>query len=80
MSDRLKVSRFEICPSLLLRNQNDPVLDRVVTRDEKEFYTIIEDNEDGFGLMSAKPHAFPKAEIPLEKDEGNSVVAGDWRD
>ena len=34
LNDRQKLSRFEVCSSLLLRNQNDPFLDRIVTCDE----------------------------------------------
>ena len=35
LNDRQKFSRFEDCYTLLLRNQNDPFLDRIVTCDEK---------------------------------------------
>ena len=35
LNDRQKLSRFEVCSSLILRNQNDPFLDRIVTCDEK---------------------------------------------
>ena len=35
LDDRQKLTRFEACSSLLLRNQNDPFFDRLVTCDEK---------------------------------------------
>ena len=41
LNDRQKLSRFEIWSFLLLRNQNDPLLDRIVTCDEK---WILNDN------------------------------------
>ena len=35
LNDRQKLSRFDVCSSLLFRNQNDSFLDRIVTCDEK---------------------------------------------
>ena len=35
LSEDQKNRRFEVCSTLLLRNKNDPFLDRVVTCDEK---------------------------------------------
>lgn len=35
LNDRQKLHRYEICNSLLIRNQNDPFLNRIVTCDEK---------------------------------------------
>ncbi|XP_015440315.1 PREDICTED: LOW QUALITY PROTEIN: histone-lysine N-methyltransferase SETMAR-like [Dufourea novaeangliae] len=35
LTDWQKFCRYEICNSLLIRNQNDPFLDRIVTCDEK---------------------------------------------
>ena len=35
LNDRQKLSRFGVCSSLLLRNQNELFLDRIVTCDEK---------------------------------------------
>ena len=35
LNDRQKLPCFEVCSSLLFRNQNDPFLDRIVTCDKK---------------------------------------------
>lgn len=35
LTDRQKFRRYEVCNALLIRNQNDPFLDRIVTCDEK---------------------------------------------
>lgn len=56
MSDRQRLSLFEICLPLLHRNQNDPFLALVVTCDEKYGTEDDQDSE----LMSTNPQALPK--------------------
>lgn len=46
LSERQKLSRFEICSSLFLRNKTDPFLDRIITRDEK---WILYDSKRRYG-------------------------------
>ena len=67
LNDRQKLSRFEVCSSLFLRNQNDPFLDRIVTCDEK---WILYDNRrrSGQWLDSYEPpRLFPKAKTHQKK-------------
>lgn len=67
LNDRQKFMCFEICSSLLLRNNNDPFLDRIVTCDEK---WIMYDNRKRSGQWLDKdeaPKHFPKPKIHQKK-------------
>lgn len=67
LNDRQKLTRFEVCSSLLLRNQNDPFLDRIVTCDEK---WILYDNRRRSGQWldtDEPPRHFPKAKTHQKK-------------
>ena len=60
-NDRQKLSLFEVCSSLLLRNQNDPFLVRIVKCDEK---WILYDNRRRSGQWldtDEPPRHFPLA-------------------
>lgn len=46
LNDRKKLSRFEICFSLLLRNRNHPFLKRIITYDESLSCTITGEVRD----------------------------------
>ena len=61
LNDRQKLSRIEVCSSLLLRNQNNPFLVRIVTCDEK---WILYDNRRRSGQWldtDEPPRHFPLA-------------------
>lgn len=67
LNDRQKLARFEVCSSLLLRNQNDPFLERIVTCDEK---WILYDNRRRSGQWldtDEPPRHFPKAKTHQKK-------------
>uniref|UniRef100_A0A0K0F176 Histone-lysine N-methyltransferase SETMAR (inferred by orthology to a human protein) n=1 Tax=Strongyloides venezuelensis TaxID=75913 RepID=A0A0K0F176_STRVS len=67
LTEKQKNSRLEICSSLLLRNKNDPFLDRIVTCDEK---WILYDNRKRAGQRLDKdeaPKQFPKPQITPKK-------------
>ena len=67
MNDNQKKRRYEVSSSLLLRNKNDPFLDRVVTCDEK---WILYDNQRRPAQWSdteEAPRHFPKPELHQKK-------------
>uniref|UniRef100_A0A0K0FST4 Histone-lysine N-methyltransferase SETMAR (inferred by orthology to a human protein) n=1 Tax=Strongyloides venezuelensis TaxID=75913 RepID=A0A0K0FST4_STRVS len=67
LTEKQKNSRIEICFSLLLRNKNDPFLDRIVTCEEK---CILYDNRKRAGQWLDKAEAlkqFPKPQITPKK-------------
>lgn len=67
LNDRQKCSRFEVCSSLLLRNQNDPFLDRIITCDEK---WILYDNRRRSGQwldIHEPPRHFPRVKTHQKK-------------
>uniref|UniRef100_A0A0K0EU74 Histone-lysine N-methyltransferase SETMAR (inferred by orthology to a human protein) n=1 Tax=Strongyloides venezuelensis TaxID=75913 RepID=A0A0K0EU74_STRVS len=67
LTEKQKNSRLEFCSSLLLRNKNDPFLDRIVTCDEK---WILYDNRKRAGQWLDKdeaPKQFPKPQITPKK-------------
>ena len=67
LNDRQKLSRFEVCCSLPLRNQNDPFSDRIVTCDEK---WILYDNRRRSGQwldINEPPGHFPQAKTYQKK-------------
>ena len=64
LNDRQKLSRFEVCSSLLSRNQNVPFFDRIVTNDEKWiFYDNRRLDTDDLPTFLR----FPKGENPPKK-------------
>lgn len=65
-SNRQKLSRFDLCCSLLFWGQKDPFLDRFVTSDGSDFCTITEDEQTGDWCRRTL-QAFPKVEIPPQK-------------
>ena len=67
LNENQKNRRYEICSSLLLRNKNDPFLDRIVTCDEK---WILYDNRRRFARWLDKdeaPRHFPKPKLHQKK-------------
>uniref|UniRef100_A0A0K0E9X1 HTH_48 domain-containing protein n=1 Tax=Strongyloides stercoralis TaxID=6248 RepID=A0A0K0E9X1_STRER len=67
LNDYQKNRRFEICSSLILRNKNDPFLDRIVTCDEK---WILYDNRKRSGQwldINEAPKSFPKPQLNQKK-------------
>ncbi|CAH2095206.1 unnamed protein product [Euphydryas editha] len=69
LNDRQKLSRFEVGSVLLLRNQNDPFLDRIVTCQEK---SIFYDNRRYSGQWldtDTPPRHFPKAKLHQKKTQ-----------
>lgn len=67
LSDRQKLARLEVSSSLLLRNRNDPFLDRIVTCDEK---WITYDNRRRSGQWldaDEPPRQFPKPNVHEKK-------------
>ena len=45
LNDNQKKRHYEVSSSLLLRNKNDPFLDRVVTCDESGFFMTTGDTQ-----------------------------------
>uniref|UniRef100_A0A0K0FE18 Histone-lysine N-methyltransferase SETMAR (inferred by orthology to a human protein) n=1 Tax=Strongyloides venezuelensis TaxID=75913 RepID=A0A0K0FE18_STRVS len=67
LTEKQKNSRLEICSSLLLRNKNDPFLDRIVICDEK---WILYDSRKRAGQWLDKdeaPKQFSKPQITPKK-------------
>ena len=67
LNDYQKLSRYEICSSLILRNKNDPFLGRLITCDEK---WILYDNRKRSGQWLDKdesPKQFPKLKLSPKK-------------
>uniref|UniRef100_A0A0N5C6I1 HTH_48 domain-containing protein n=1 Tax=Strongyloides papillosus TaxID=174720 RepID=A0A0N5C6I1_STREA len=67
LNDYQKLSRYEICSSLILRNKNDPFLGRLITCDEK---WILYDNRKRSGQWLDKdesPKQFPKPKLSPKK-------------
>jgi len=62
-----KNRRYEVCSTLLLRNKNDPFLDRIVTCDEK---WILYDNRRRSAQYldrGESPQPFPKPKLHQRK-------------
>ena len=79
LNDLQKLLRFKVCSSLLLRNQNDPFLNRIVTCDKK---WILCDNRSRLVQwldIDEPPRHFPKAKTH-EKDHGYYMVVSGWYD
>uniref|UniRef100_A0A0N5B5G0 HTH_48 domain-containing protein n=1 Tax=Strongyloides papillosus TaxID=174720 RepID=A0A0N5B5G0_STREA len=67
LNDYQKLSRYEICSSLILRNKNDPFLDRLITCDEKWIlYDIRKRSGQCLGKNEA-PKQFPKPKLSPKK-------------
>ena len=67
LNDNQKKRRYEVSSSLLLRNKNDPFLDRVVTCDEK---WVLYDNRRRSAQWldtNEAPRHFPKSELHQKK-------------
>uniref|UniRef100_A0A0N5BJP3 HTH_48 domain-containing protein n=1 Tax=Strongyloides papillosus TaxID=174720 RepID=A0A0N5BJP3_STREA len=67
LNDYQKLSRYEICSSLILRNKNDPFLGRLITCDEK---WILYDNRKRSGQWLDKdesPKQFLKPKLSPKK-------------
>ena len=67
LNESKKNRRFEVSSALLLRNKNDPFLDRIVTCDEK---WILYDNRRRSAQWLDRdeaPHHFPKPKLHQKK-------------
>jgi len=67
LNENQKNRRFNVCSSLLLRNQSDPFLDRIVTCDEK---WILYDNRRRSAQwldFNEAPKPFPKPKLHQKK-------------
>ena len=67
LSEKCKMQRLSICSSLLLRNKNEDLLERLITCDEK---WILYDNSRHSGEWlnkDARPSTIPKREITSRK-------------
>lgn len=67
LNENKKNRRFEVCSALLLRNKNDPFLDRIVTCDEK---WILYDNRRRSAQWldsDEAPQHFPKPKLHQKK-------------
>ena len=67
LNDSQKKRRYEVSSSLLLRNTNDPFLDRVVTCDEK--WVLYDNRRRSAQWLDADeaPRHFPKPELHQKK-------------
>ena len=73
LNDRQKLSRFEVCSSLLLRNQNDSFFDRIVTYDEKWNLNDNRRRSRQWLDTDEPPRQFPKA-----KTRQNKTMVSIW--
>ena len=61
LNDRQKLSCFELCSSLFLRNHNDPFLDRIATCDEEWILCDNRRRSEQWLDTDEPPRHFPKA-------------------
>uniref|UniRef100_A0AAF5DCR7 Mos1 transposase HTH domain-containing protein n=1 Tax=Strongyloides stercoralis TaxID=6248 RepID=A0AAF5DCR7_STRER len=67
LNDYQKNRRFEICSSLILRNKNDPFLDRIVTCDEKWILYDNRKRSEQWLDINEAPKSFPKPQLNQKK-------------
>jgi len=68
-----KLRRYEMCSAFLLRNNNDPFFDCIVTCDEK---WILYNNRQHSAVIEPRRSSttLPKAEAAPKKDYGDGLV------
>uniref|UniRef100_A0A0K0FXE7 Histone-lysine N-methyltransferase SETMAR (inferred by orthology to a human protein) n=1 Tax=Strongyloides venezuelensis TaxID=75913 RepID=A0A0K0FXE7_STRVS len=67
LTEKQKMCRLETCSSLLLRNKNDPFLDRIVTCDEKWILYDIRKRNGQWLDKNEDPKQFPKPQLTAKK-------------
>ena len=68
-----KNHHFEVSPSLILRNNNEPFLDQIVTCDEKDFISQLT-MTSSVVRPRRSPTALPKAKLAPQKGHGHCSV------